>query len=251
LKDLPPRLDCAVLLFCSSFCCCMDCHRSLLSSFFEVLVRRWSSRILERTSLPLPVLEEKRETDFLSTRRILIEVCFFFSGPGILERETETEREEEEGPAMRSKGQGNKIDLWKTSSGGDVTSVLSDEILLHVFRLLSPSSSSSSSNYSLVCKRWMRLYGLLRLSIKVQDWTFLETGRMSIRFPNLTDVDLTRASVVLPAVSNKGSSILLTHQGLTVQLRYDCVLLCSSTSAVINSLFSCPLCDGFFSLIVL
>ncbi len=233
----------------------MDCHRWLVSSFFEVLVPRWSSRILERTSLPSPVLEEKRETDFLSTRRILIEVCFFFSGPGILERETETEteteREEEEGSAMRSKGQGNKIDLWKTSSGGDVTSVLSDEILLHVFRLLSPSSSSSSSNYSLVCKRWMRLYGLLRLSIKVQDWTFLETGRMSIRFPNLTDVDLTRASVVLPAVSNKGSSILLTHQGLTVQLRYDCVLLCSSTSAVINSLFACPLCDGFFTLIVL
>jgi hypothetical protein len=230
----------------------MDCHRWLVSSFFEVLVRRWSSRILERTSLPSPVLEEKRETDFLSTRRNLIEVCFFFSGPGILEKETETEteREEEEGSAMRSKGQGNKIDLWKTSSGGDVTSVLSDEILLHMFRLLSPSSSSSSSNYSLVCKRWMRLYGLLRLSIKVQDWTFLETGRMSIRFPNLTDVDLTRASVVLPAVSNKGSSILLTHQGLTVQLRYDCVLLCS-TSAVINSLFACPFCDGFFSLIVL
>ncbi|CAK9254967.1 unnamed protein product [Sphagnum jensenii] len=124
---------------------------------------------------------------------------------------------------MRSKGQGNKIDLWKTSSGGDVTIVLSDEILLHVFRLLSPSSSSSSSNYSIVCKRWMRLYGLLRLSIKVQDWTFLETGRMSIRFPNLTDVDLTRASVVLPAVSNKGSSILLTHQGLTVQLSFDAV----------------------------
>lgn len=166
-------------------------------------------------------------------------------------KERETEREEEEGSAMRSKGQGNKIDLWKTSSGGDVTSVLSDEILLHVFRLLSPSSSSSSSHYSLVCKRWMRLYGLLRLSIKVQDWTFLETGRMSIRFPNLTDVDLTRASVVLPAVSNKGSSILLTHQGLTVQLRYDCMFLCSSTSAVINSLFACPFCDGFFSLIVL
>jgi hypothetical protein len=71
----------------------MDCHRSLLASFFEVLVRRWSSRILERTSLPSPVLEEKRETDFLSTRRILIEVFFFFSGPGILERETETETE--------------------------------------------------------------------------------------------------------------------------------------------------------------
>jgi hypothetical protein len=73
----------------------MDCYRWLLSSFFEVLVRRWSSRILERTSLPSPVLEERRETDFLSTRRILIEVCFFFSGPGILERETERERDKE------------------------------------------------------------------------------------------------------------------------------------------------------------
>jgi len=117
----------------------------------------------------------------------------------------------------RSKGQGNKIEFWRAASGaGDVTSGLTDEILSRILRLLPPSS-----NYSLVCKRWMRLHGLLRFSIKVQDWTFLETGRMSIRFPNLTDVDLTPAasSVSLPG----SSSIFLTHQGLTVQLGYVCM----------------------------
>ncbi|CAM6068610.1 unnamed protein product [Sphagnum tenellum] len=117
----------------------------------------------------------------------------------------------------RSKGQGNKIEFWRAASGaGDVTSGLTDEILSRILRLLPPSS-----NYSLVCKRWMRLHGLLRLSIKVQDWTFLETGRMSIRFPNLTDVDLTPAasSVSIPG----SSSIFLTHQGLTVQLGFNAV----------------------------
>ncbi|CAK9218211.1 unnamed protein product [Sphagnum jensenii] len=117
----------------------------------------------------------------------------------------------------RSKGQGNKIEFWRAASGaGDVTSGLTDEILSRILRLLPPSS-----NYSLVCKRWMRLHGLLRFSIKVQDWTFLETGRMSIRFPNLTDVDLTPAA---SAVSLPGSSsIFLTHQGLTVQLGFNAV----------------------------
>ncbi|XP_024385818.1 F-box protein At5g51370 [Physcomitrium patens] len=121
------------------------------------------------------------------------------------------------GGAMRSKGLGNKIDeSWKPPLG-DLFCQLNDESLLNILRRLSPAP-----HYALVCKRWMRLHGSLRQSIKVQDWTFLESGRIRQRFPNLTDVDLSRACMVTPP-AGKGSAILLTHQGLTVQLNYDAV----------------------------
>ncbi len=146
------------------------------------------------------------------------------------------------GVIMRSKGLGNKIiddDSWKPSSvvvvvaadRGIMISSFNDEVLLNILRRLSPAP-----HYALVCKRWMRLHGQLRLSIKVHDWRFLESGRMVFRFPNLTDVDLSLAcSCIVTSSSsstprgennNKQSSsaaILLTHQGLTVQLGYDAV----------------------------
>ena len=120
--------------------------------------------------------------------------------------------------AMRSKGLGNKIDdSWKPPVG-DVFSQLNDEVLLNILRRLSPAP-----HYALVCKRWMRLHGTLRQSIRVQDWSFLESGRICARFPNLTDVDLSLACIVTPQACKGGSAILLTHQGLTVQLNYDAV----------------------------
>lgn len=120
--------------------------------------------------------------------------------------------------AMRSKGLGNKIDdSWKPPLG-DVFCQLNDEVLLNILRRLSPAP-----HYALVCKRWMRLHGTLRQSIRVQDWTFLESGRICARFPNLTDVDLSLACIVTPQAGKGGSAILLTHQGLTVQLNYDAV----------------------------
>jgi hypothetical protein len=118
---------------------------------------------------------------------------------------------------MRSKGLGNKIDdSWKPVSVDPFCS-LNDELLLRILRRL-----SHSPHYALVCKRWMKLHGTLRQSIKVQDWRFLESGRIVSRFPNLTDVDLSLACIVQPR-DCKGSAILLTHQGLTVQLAYDAV----------------------------
>ncbi|CAM6039501.1 unnamed protein product [Sphagnum compactum] len=139
------------------------------------------------------------------------------------------------------KGLGNKIiddDSWKPSSvvvvvaadRGTMISCFNDEVLLNILRRLSPAP-----HYALVCKRWLRLHGQLRPSIKVHDWRFLESGRMVFRFPNLTDVDLSLAcSCIVTSSSstprgennNKPSSsaaILLTHQGLTVQLGYDAV----------------------------
>ncbi|XP_024394043.1 F-box protein At5g51370 [Physcomitrium patens] len=121
------------------------------------------------------------------------------------------------GGAMRSKGLGNKIDdSWKPPPG-DPFCQLNDEVLLNILRRLSPAP-----HHALVCKRWMRLHGTLRQAIKVQDWTFLESGRICQRFPNLTDVDLSLACIVTPQEPT-GSAILLTHQGLTVQLNYDAV----------------------------
>ena len=118
---------------------------------------------------------------------------------------------------MRSKGLGNKIDdSWKPLLG-DLTCSLNDELLLRILGRLSPAPQ-----YALVCKRWTRLHGSLRQSIRVQDWRFLESGRIMARFPNLTDVDLSLACIVAPREC-KGSAILLTHQGLTVQLGYDAV----------------------------
>lgn len=131
-------------------------------------------------------------------------------------RASEREREVVVATTMRGKGLGNKIDITKTGSGGDLTSALTDEILTRILRRL-PSTSAISN--SLVCKRWMRLHGQLKLSIKLYDWYFLESGRMTFRFPNLTDVDLTRACIVMRR-QHQGSCILLTHQGLTVQLGY-------------------------------
>ncbi|CAK9206620.1 unnamed protein product [Sphagnum jensenii] len=146
------------------------------------------------------------------------------------------------GGGLSCKGLGNKIiddDSWKPSSvvvvvaadRGIMISSFNDEVLLNILRRLSPAP-----HYALVCKRWMRLHGQLRLSIKVHDWRFLESGRMVFRFPNLTDVDLSLAcSCIVTSSSsstprgennNKQSSsaaILLTHQGLTVQLGYDAV----------------------------
>ncbi|KAH8965073.1 hypothetical protein BDL97_04G099900 [Sphagnum fallax] len=129
---------------------------------------------------------------------------------------------------MRSKGLGNKIDSWKPCTTTVVVTdpfcSLNDELLLKILRRL----SSASPHYGLVCKRWMRLHGQLRHSLRVHDWAFLESGRMVSRFPNLTDVDLSLACIVTPRGennnNNKGSAaILLTHQGLTVQLGYDAV----------------------------
>lgn len=112
---------------------------------------------------------------------------------------------------IRAKGLGNKIDPSKGAS--DVTASLEDELLL---RILSRSPLTPYP-YSFVCKRWLKLHGFLRTSIKVREWSFLESGRMAIRFPNLTDVDLTGAWLAPP----KHSTVLFTHQFMTIRLGPD------------------------------
>lgn len=78
------------------------------------------------------------------------------------------------------------------SSAPDYTAVLSDKLLLSVLSKLPEQQHISNS---LVCKRWCKLSGKLVRSIKLLDWEFLESGRLSYRFPCLIDIDLVRACV--------------------------------------------------------
>ncbi|KAH7424600.1 hypothetical protein KP509_11G015100 [Ceratopteris richardii] len=117
---------------------------------------------------------------------------------------------------IRGKGLGNKIDPNKGAGAlsqvpADLTSGLSDELLLRVL------SHVSNDLYpcSLVCKRWLRLHGMLKTSIRVKEWQFLESGRMMKRFPNLTDVDLSGAWL---SSRSKPNMILFTHNFITINL---------------------------------
>ncbi|KAI5079534.1 hypothetical protein GOP47_0005013 [Adiantum capillus-veneris] len=118
--------------------------------------------------------------------------------------------------AVRSKGLGNKIDPNKGSiaappASADLTASLNDELLLRVLVHLSDDPYPCS----LVCKRWMRLHGMLKLTLRLKEWSFLESGRMTKRFCNLTDVDLSGAWLAPPS---KQSSILFTHHYITINL---------------------------------
>ncbi|MCO5581349.1 hypothetical protein L7F22_035230 [Adiantum nelumboides] len=118
--------------------------------------------------------------------------------------------------AVRSKGLGNKIDPNKGSiasppASPDLTLNLSDELLVRVLTHVTDDSYPCS----LVCKRWLRLHGTLKSTLRLKEWSFLESGRLTKRFYNLTDVDLSGAWLAPPA---KQSSILFTHHYITINL---------------------------------
>ncbi|CAH1445663.1 unnamed protein product [Lactuca virosa] len=76
----------------------------------------------------------------------------------------------------------------------DFISLLSDETLLQILSKLPDKSQRNSS--SLVSKSWFNLQGSLVRSVRVFDWSFLTSGRMLTRFPNLIDIDLLHGSVI-------------------------------------------------------
>ncbi|XP_042431961.1 F-box protein At5g51370-like [Zingiber officinale] len=88
---------------------------------------------------------------------------------------------------------------------GDLTLLLSDELLL---RVLAAVPDSLRLPASLVCKRWLRLVGRLRRSLTLLEWSFLNTGRLPLRFPDLTDLDLVPASFASPSGSAAGAPLL-------------------------------------------
>ncbi|PON51027.1 F-box domain containing protein [Parasponia andersonii] len=86
-----------------------------------------------------------------------------------------------------------------------------DEILLRILAKLPESQRNANS---LVCKRWLSLQDRLVRSLKVLDWGFLQSGRLTSRFPNLTHVDLLSGSLI----STRNSDILLNHRMFSVQI---------------------------------
>ncbi|XP_022756984.1 F-box protein At5g51370-like [Durio zibethinus] len=96
-------------------------------------------------------------------------------------------------------------------TGPDYGALLSDELLLKIFSKLPISQHVPNS---LVCKRWLCLNGRLVQSLKVTDWSFVTSGRVFIRFPNLTDLDLVRSCIRMP----RNSEILVTHKTVSVHV---------------------------------
>ncbi|KAH7446591.1 hypothetical protein KP509_01G063400 [Ceratopteris richardii] len=120
-----------------------------------------------------------------------------------------------QGRAIQRKGLGNKIDPWKGTMGAaDLTLCLGDEVVLRILSFL----PLSPYPYSQVCKRWLRLQGVLRTTIKVLDWKFVESGRISVRFPNLIDIDLTPACRSAVPRSPSSINVLFSHRCLRVHL---------------------------------
>ncbi|XP_042013737.1 F-box protein At5g51370-like isoform X1 [Salvia splendens] len=92
------------------------------------------------------------------------------------------------------------------------TSLLSDELLLKVLDKIHDRKQHITN--SLVCRRWCVLSGKLVKSIKLIDREFLESGRLSFRFPNLEDVNLVPACIK----SARNSGILLSNKLIEVRL---------------------------------
>ncbi|XP_020238986.1 F-box protein At5g07670 isoform X1 [Cajanus cajan] len=95
--------------------------------------------------------------------------------------------------------------LSDPKSTADRTLLLSDELLLRIF---SKHPDSQRNANSLVCKRWLSLQGRLVPTLKVLDWNFILSARLTHRFPNLTHVNLVPAAFSSP----KNSSIVLSHR---------------------------------------
>ncbi|WVZ01125.1 hypothetical protein V8G54_027194 [Vigna mungo] len=95
----------------------------------------------------------------------------------------------------------------------DRTLLLSDEILIRIFQKLPDSQRNSNS---LVCKRWMNLQGRLVRTLRVLDWNFVLSGRLTHRFPNLNHVDLVPGSFASP---QELANIVVSHK--QVSLRVD------------------------------
>lgn len=92
-------------------------------------------------------------------------------------------------------------------SGGDVTSLLSDELLIRIF---SAVHGPHLGALGLVSRRWLRLVDSLRHSLTLLEWSFLTdpAHRLTARFHELTEVDLVPAAFLSPPLP---SQPILTH----------------------------------------
>lgn len=103
-----------------------------------------------------------------------------------------------------------------------MTSFFGDDVLIRILQHFKDSPSLKS--LSLVNRRWLRLLGLLKTNIKLLEWSFLESGRLVQRFPNLSEVDLS-PSWTGSRTDSKGnpnfSSVMMSHNNVTIRLRAE------------------------------
>ncbi|KAG8391615.1 hypothetical protein BUALT_Bualt01G0205800 [Buddleja alternifolia] len=107
-------------------------------------------------------------------------------------------------PHSESESESDSYNGSLIATAPDYSSLLSDELLLKVFDKIGDAKRHFSN--SLVCKRWCLLSGKLIQLIKLLDWEFLESGRLTFRFPNLVDINIVPGSIKL----ERNSGILLS-----------------------------------------
>ena len=97
---------------------------------------------------------------------------------------------------------------------------LGDDDIRRIFRLLPNPSDLKAC--SLVCRRWLRLYGNYKTEVRLLDWMMLESGRLMERFPALESIDL------CPAWSNSSdpelfgsTAVHMTRGDFTMRLDPD------------------------------
>ncbi|KAG6435644.1 hypothetical protein SASPL_100518 [Salvia splendens] len=118
-------------------------------------------------------------------------------------------------PQPESEPDSESLNSSPLSAAPDCSRALSDELLLNVLSRITDRKHHLSN--SLVCKAWCVISGRIIQSIKVLDWEFLESGRLSLRFPNLFDVNIVPASINFET----NSAILLSCKLLDVYLNSD------------------------------
>ncbi|CAJ1958621.1 unnamed protein product [Sphenostylis stenocarpa] len=121
----------------------------------------------------------------------------------------------------------------------DRTLLLSDQLLIRIFEKLPDSQRNSNS---LVCKRWLNLQGRLFRTLRLLDWNFVLSGRLTHRFPNLNHVDLVPGSFASPQNS---TTIVLSHKqvslGVDSTWRVGSLLPAEAVDAGLRSLAGgCP-----------
>ncbi|KAJ0261801.1 F-box protein [Hirschfeldia incana] len=95
----------------------------------------------------------------------------------------------------------------------DRTLSLPDSLLLRILQKL-----PDSHDVSLVCKRWLNLQGRRLRALKLLDYDFLLSGKLTSRFPKLTSIDLSNACTMNPY---RNSGVLLCHRSISSHVSSD------------------------------
>ncbi|GER44882.1 2-N-acetylglucosaminyltransferase [Striga asiatica] len=140
-------------------------------------------------------------------------------------------------PHSESEPESDSSSFNPPTAAPDYISLLSDELLLRVFGKI-PDTKQHVSN-CLVCRRWCLLCGKLVRSVRLLDWEFLDSGRLTFRFPNLFDIDIVPACIK----SERNSGVLLSTKLLGVYVNSS-VLECNGFFVRKRDVLDCADVDG-------